>query len=340
MGAVHIDIHKQDRKYFETSFSSEEDIYKLLWMIDIVYEEAYQGNHEALCIINDLKNLIDIDNDALIEYIKIQNGKKPLSVKDFGKEIPEVVAERLGITKEDCERQIHKGVLDIINKNYELWSNWIKNKYKNTCIEYSKNKIKIKHHIEDEILKQMDYERKYCIKKNIFEGEEYPEDLQELINIQKQNYNKLTKLKEKLQKDKKKIELKEEIRKRISYNIQLTKDVGILKRHYNILVDKTNWKGVTTHVSFEEFQLHNMDDFEKEKQNIVKHQREKFEDEWQVEKIKETAKKVLTIKQYAIFNLYFINGLTQEKIAQIVNDTQGNISRDINNIIKKLKKYL
>ncbi len=57
-------------------------------------------------------------------------------------------------------------------------------------------------------------------------------------------------------------------------------------------------------------------------------------------KIQRIADKVLTDKQKVIFYLHFENQLQQEEIADIVDDTQGHVSRDIKKIIEKIKKNL
>jgi len=341
MGTVNIDIYKQDRKYIDISFTSEEDIYKLLWMFDMLFEEAYQGNAEALCIVNDFYNMMDKENKSLLEYVKIQTGKSPLTVNDYDRELAEVIAERLNITKEECEKQIYKGVLDLKNKNYDLWVEWINNIYKNIRVDYmDKKENDINYNVDEEKLKQLDYIKKYCVPKYLFKGEEYPKDLQDLIDIQKENFKRLNDLKEKLKTDKQNKQLKEEIRKRINYDIELRKDILILKRHYQIPIEKTNWKGSATNVSFEEFQIQNMSDFEREKQDTLRNQYDDIEDKWQVEKIKEIAKEKLTIRQYVIFNLYFVNELNQVQISDILDCTKQSISSELQQIIKKIKKNL
>ena len=40
MGSVKIDIYKDDKKYYDTSYSSEEDIYDILWLLDIILQDA------------------------------------------------------------------------------------------------------------------------------------------------------------------------------------------------------------------------------------------------------------------------------------------------------------
>lgn len=328
MGAVQIDIYKQDRNYQNTSLSSEEDVLNTLFIIDAIREDAHNGNHEALVVLLDFENLF-LKNEVCNEYYKIVTGYRGYSLNDYGKDILDLISERLNLTKEECKEILHKSITNIVNDNLELWSNWAN--------IYFKGKCKVKNYssfpesrIDNSKYYFSDYYSKHIYSNKQYEEYNYPNDLQELLNAQKSNKQKIVEL-DKLKKSKSiSKEKAEELRKRNSFDISLSKDIIILKKHYDIEIKNNNNKGSTGVVSL----LDNDIDI------IEYNYADSILDELQIEKIKEIAKAILTDKQLVIFNLYYMSGMNQKQIAELIGETKGNISRDLKISLDKIRNNL
>lgn len=342
IGSVKIDIHAGDKKYYNISYSSKEDICKIFKIIDIIYEDAYKGNKEALVIINDIQNLIDEDDFVLREYINIQIGKKPLTVKDCNVKIIDVVAERLGLGYEKCEEEFYKSISKIQNKNMELWRKWIENNknnmfFVNKTIKNDKKEQKISI-IDENKLKELDYIKKYLVPKYIFESNSYPKNLQELIKFDKYNLKVLKDLSEKYKNDKKNSKLKDEIRKRTNYDIELSKDIVILKKHYNVKIKNTNKKGKNKNIPIQFIKDSELTSRIKELENDVLIDKLRLiENAISIAKIDSFTELKLTKKQKEIFDMYYKDGYTQQQIADRIKVTRPYITKALKNIINKIK---
>jgi len=349
MGSVKIDIYKDDKKYYDTSYSSEEDIYDILWLLDIILQDAQKGNKEALITLKDLNNLLTIYYPVLSEYCNIQMGFKPMKLEDQQKEIIEVVSSRLNMTKEECEREILIAVLHIKKTNMNNWYNCINKNYKNYIVAASKKNfvdalISLPRRtlvsyegskITSESLWQVDYCKKYVVAKHIYKGDIYPEDLQELIELQSKNEILVKTLSK--NKDKNKQE-KLELSKRIKLRKTLQEDINILKDHYRI--PRNHYYTESQDVSHKELMYYKKKLPPREEYVEREYDNTEVLDEWQVEKVKDIANKILTKRQMVIFSLYYEARLTQLEIANIVNDTQGHIARDLKQIIKKIQNNI
>ena len=349
MGSVKIDIYKDDRKYFETSYSSEEDIYDILWLLDIILQDAQKGNKEALITLMDLKNLMTVNNPVFNEYTNIQMGFKPMKLEDQGKEIIEVVASRLNMPKKECEKQVLNAVLHIKKTNLNNWYDCINKNYKSHIVAARKKNFvdalvflprrTLASHegskITSESLWQGDYCKKYVVAKHIYKGDTYPEDLQELIELLNSNKIKLDKLKAiKLRTGSE----KSEMNKRIKLDISIRDDINILKDHYKIPRNHNYTEGQD--VSNNELMYYKRKPIEFEELVEKEYDNSEALNEWQVEKIKNIASKILTKRQLVVFSLYYESRLTQQEIASIINDDQRNVADAIKRIIKKIKEKI
>lgn len=337
MGVVRIDIYQQDRKYHNLSLSSDEDILEVLFIADIIKQDAKKGNHEAIVLKLDFEKLF-LRNDVCKEYYKILNGYDETylpndRIKDHKKSIIELVAERLHMSKEECEDILHKSISEMVEENKEIWSDWANERFKGKVKVINTPSSLLKWDDESKFY-QNDFNKKYIMSNHNYKEFDYPKDLQELVDAQKKNEKIIEEL-ELLKKDKKITkEQKEQLKKRIRLDIALWEDIGILKNYYKIEIKKTNTKGKKEVVSYsEEYSDRDVELLNEENTDIVNN-------EWQLHKIKSIAEKVLTNKQLVIFNLYYVANMSQQQIAELLNETQGNISRDLQVSLKKIRKKL
>lgn len=329
MGSVKIDVDKADRNYYSTSLSSEEDILEILHTLDAMKKDVDKGNYEALAVVLDFEKLF-LRNDVCREYHTTLIGDSPFVVQDYGKNILDLVSERLNIPKQQCEDILYNSINEMIEENKELWLNWVNKNFKGK-IKVKKNRKSQLSTIDDSSFYQTDFNRKYIVNNKMYKELGYPSDLQELIDVQKKNQNRIDELNSLKKAKKITKELREELRKRIRFNIGLWEDINILKKHYGIQIQNNMVKEKVKIVSYSENDL-DIEDYQTDNDFII--------DEWQLHRIKETASDVLTDKQLVIFNLYYISGLTQQQIADLINETRGHISRDLKISLEKIRKNL
>lgn len=325
ISTVKIDIYAKDRKYYNTKFSTKEDIENLFFTLDIIKNDAYTNdNYEALVTYLDFLKILD-DDAVISEYYKIlMNDKVYISKEDKKADIKRIklnqdidildlVSRNLNIPKDECINRLDKSLIKMVQVNDDL------------------EVIKI--NPLSKSLQDVDYNRKYVVPNLSYQEKDYPQDLQDFINEQKRNQVKIDKL-NKLKKDKK-LTKKQKIErgKRIKHNVKLWEDIHDLKEHYRIPIKNNMVKEKTEIVSFNGDYMIEGKMTEDLKSNA-------FSDQWQLHKIKRTAEEVLTCKQLYIFKLRFIAGLKQEEIADMLNETQGHISRDINICLEKIKNNL
>ena len=173
------------------------------------------------------------------------------------------------------------------------------------------------------------------VAKHIYKGDTYPEDLQELIELLNSNKIKLDKLKAiKLRTGSE----KSEMNKRIKLDISIRDDINILKDHYKIPRNHNYTEGQD--VSNNELMYYKRKPIEFEELVEKEYDNSEALNEWQVEKIKNIASKILTKRQLVVFSLYYESRLTQQEIASIINDDQRNVADAIKRIIKKIKEKI
>lgn len=316
MGAVQIDIYAQDRKYHDISYSSFEDIRDIFYRLSEIAVDASDGNKEALCILHDINNYIQ-DNDVLIEYYNIQTGENPLTVDDYDLDIFDIISNRLNLKYDLVKKYFNDGIHELVNKNHDKWVDRINIRYKNHLF-VKEDSQPLQSKISEQSYKDLDYQKKYCShinKKN--EGSH--DELINLIKIFSNNKNKIEELQSIQNKTK---EQMREYSKRITYSKQLSEDIRILKDHYNIdyKIPEINDNHYTLRDN--EYPINNCDS------------------DWITEKITSIAEECLSEKQYLIFNLYFLCGLSQNEIANIVKTSRQNITRFIKDIVKNLQDNL
>jgi hypothetical protein len=316
MGTVKIDIYKKDRHFKDLSYSSPEDIYDILFSLDTIFEEYQNGNKEACCIYCDIINLSkQINNPALNEYINIQTGVSPLTIEDYDKTLVEVISERLNLTLSDCEDELYSSIMKMSQLNNELWEEVILIHYLNKKVNSTTTYTLPPTNITNESYWNLDYEKKYIFSKHSHVSNGQPEDIRGLLEIIEKNNQKIEQTTD-----------KKERKKRIKYKIELLKDLSILKKHHDIPINQKNNQGTFYEIPYND-------------EDIMDYQ-DDVSDLWKYDKITAIANKVLTPKQLIIFNLYFLCNLKQTEIAEIVNETQGHISRDLNIAIDKIKKNI
>ena len=327
MGASGFIAETKEKIFRNLSFSSVEDVYDVLWLLDAIIDGYEDFNVEALATKIDFVNLTnEINSNVLNEYILIQIGEKPLKTEDYGKEILEVVAERLNLSLIECEQELAKSIELLVSQNYRLWYRWYLQNYKDKMV--CQNNIHPSPFNDLEGWKDIDYRQKYLWKKNIQPSDEFPNEFNELLEYRNKNLNEIkwyqsrTNLTEKQQ---------EKLKFLKKNQIEIDKDISKIKRSLSLPINKNNQCGKKEIVSFDDArdQYDSFDTYDL-----------KTYDGLTYSKIINIADKVLTNKQKVIFYLYFENQLTQTEIANIVNDDQGNISRVLQKSIEKIRKEL
>lgn len=319
--AGHIDTYTKSKPFQDMSYSSKEDVFKILWMFDTIEREKNKLNIDALAIYVDIMELTK-GLEFLTEYIYIQLGRTPMSVEDHGKEISEVIAERRGIGKDECDREISKEIDIVVERNKQ---GWIESVLNQEIYHYPKKVGAKREYFSDEKNKKIDFEIKHGRLAEEQVGKEkewYPESLQNVIDAQKENENRMSELRSIKERNE---EERKELNRRIKYDIRLFNDIQELKRHYGYEYAQESIREGS--YSFNE-DIDIEDDFELDEAL----------GEWEVESIKVMAEEVLTDRQFIVFNLYYIVGMTQQEIADILSSYKSNINRDIVNIISKLKE--
>ncbi len=120
-------------------FTSFEDVYDGLWMLDALIDGYENMNVEAIVTKVDFYNLLEtVESPVLNEYVSIQTGKNPMTVDDYSLEITEVIANRLNISLEECEDRLTKAIeLLLAQKHREWFVNYLNN-YKGKYIKSTK----------------------------------------------------------------------------------------------------------------------------------------------------------------------------------------------------------
>lgn len=327
MGSSGFIAETKEKTFKNLSFSSVEDVYDVLWLLDAIIDGCGDFNVEALVTKIDFVNLAnEINSDVLNEYILIQTGEKPLKAGDYGKTILEVVAERLNLSLKECEQELAKSIELLVSQNYRLWYRWYLQNYKNEMV--CQNKTHPSPYNDLKGWKDIDYRRKYLWKKNIQPSDEFPDEFNELLEYRNKNlsemrwYQSRTNLTEKQQ---------EKLKFLKRNQVEIDKDISKVKRSLNLSINKNNQYGKKEIVSFDDSrdQYDSFDTYDS-----------KTYDGLTYSKIVDIADKILTNKQRVIFYLYFENQLTQTEIANIINDNQGNVSRVLQKSIEKIRKEL
>ncbi|MED1665760.1 sigma-70 family RNA polymerase sigma factor [Brevibacillus laterosporus] len=335
MGTVKIDLHSANNRYKNYSFSSVEDITELLWIYDGLIYDKEKFNVDALVTLVDFEELIK-DSDLIQEIVNIQKGITPLSPNDESLDMISVIAKRKNLSKEDCEKKLLKEIKKVNKKNNKKWINYIEENWKNKLINTQKVKSKSIEWLPKENFIIADFSRKHLKTKPVLNEELLPNDLQELMTILKKNEEKIKLIKNLKQKTQKE---KTELRKRINYNKTLSADIQILKQHYGLSVKSTDKQKNLIHLTNEEiiyYENGKKKEFDLVDQEYCYH----IQNEWYIEKVKKLADSILTDKQKIIFTLYFIDGFTQQEIADILCENRPNISSDLKRIRNKLNKNM
>jgi predicted DNA-binding protein YlxM (UPF0122 family) len=299
------------------SYSSVEDLEKIIFLIDLIEQQKNKFNYEAMAVYLDIMSIV-ANYPFVREYIDILLGRKP--TKNINSGTIETVAARMSVDIETCVKRIHKELTKIVNKNKELWTKTI-GKQKPYILKENVVENSLEH--EDRELEniKLDYVRKYNVPTFKYPDVIMPDDLREMIEFQKLNEQILTELKKT---KKKTFQEKGELKKRIKWNKEIFQDIEILKHHYGLSCesefakDKGSSTKVETHVD----------------------ELGKGFDEWEISKIMDISDKILTAKQQIIFNLYYLDGFTQQEIADILGSIQQDIKKDIKRIASKIKKNI
>ncbi len=323
MGSVKFDLKSKEQVFANMVFTSFEDVYDGLWMLDALIDGYENMNVEAIVTKVDFDNLLEtVESPVLNEYVSIQTGKNPMNVEDYELEITEVIANRLSISLKDCEEKLTKAIeLLLAQKHREWFVNYLNN-YKG---KYIKNITKKKSQLHDlNNWQEIDYKKKYMWKNNLLPSDVYPNELNEMLEFRERNNEKIRKVE--------KSKNKEDLARLYRERVRIDQDISDIKKYYNIQLNKTNWKGKS------KLKKSYNDDFDFV-EDVDTYDSSVF-DSLTYHKLQRLADEVLTDKQRVIFYLHFENQLHQREIAEIVDDTQGNISRDVKKIIEKLKKNL
>ncbi|MGG3987500.1 sigma factor-like helix-turn-helix DNA-binding protein [Bacillus smithii] len=348
MGSVKFDLTKNEIKLKDLGLNSVEDIYDLLFRLDIIQAEKEQGNNEAFFLFNDLINSLQYinENKYIKSYIDIQLGITPMGVDDFDKEVEEVCSERMGISIDEFKNGLHKNIEDIYKYLKNKRSKWIDSYYKNKVID-TNLKVNKEYELLSDVTKlyQIDFNKKYMDHKIIYRNIEKPKSLEELESYQKELELKIKDTKRKLNKYRKKdnkkfFKYKNELSKLQSLNIQVRKDINIIRECYGETLGHQNKKGKKDTVSYDS----NMSEIvNAHEEQLAKERYESYsaiDANIEVGKLQKIAEKKLTNRQYIIFELYYLNGMTQQEIAEIMGSFQPNVKRDINKINKILNENI
>lgn len=339
------------------SFSSVEDVYEILNKLDVIIQDSHEGNKEAIALVEDFRRLIiksDLQYSILDFYISYQNETNCFEDNCF-KSIIEVISEKLNLSLFMCRETLFGELQILVNSNYNMWLDWFDNHY------YVAKDCKIKKPLESKI--EIKFQEPYKPINTV--PDIIPNDLQQLIKEEKNNLDKLLKLEEFLSifaltvqeakemelldiigiyKDIKeykdiilidgkfKRQIKREKKIRVRMKIDLYEKISLLKKSYGFPVQKTNTQGQKSIVSFN-------NDFVSE-EIVIEDNLNNLNDSFDLEIISDTAKKVLTNRQYVIYSLYYVSGLTQQEIANIVETSREHITQELKNILYKIKKNM
>ena len=345
-----LDTILEDKNYNNVSFSSENDIRQFLDSFDIIQAEALDGNMDALCLIEDFSKLI-YDNgqpvcEMICEYIKIKSGQKRVLDKN-GDEIEDII-QQIATDKGRWVRTINKLIDEeiefIIEKNTDKWLKSVKKKYdiKNRN-SYDFEKVgqtidKMSDDGFDRILRDIDYEKKYGRfekedVKNI-KIEEYPQELVDLEKAYESNQERLKtlrKIEDRSDKEKK------ELNRRIKMSDDFLHDIKYVRDLYGINYEDNT---IETFGDWNRFLYDDYMDSRMIVETLSESDRSVFSDNIKLNTVKRVAKEILTERQMTIFELYFFESMTQKEVAHIVGTSRWTISRNLDEIIGKIKKSL
>ena len=338
----------------DISLNSIEDIYDFLWQLDFVYMQYQNGNEFANCLYNDFLDLIEQMEDyeeGLAKYIKlyhdVQIGKVPLREYDNLSEklgVTDIISLVTGEELSKVEERLHYEITEMYEFNKLTWLRTNKNKYKDIEITYEDEKDKIVHINEDKLIK-LDYMIKYTHHANRYKDDFKPSEIEELEEYREiilKNIDKYKKLSNKYKGENTERYTKYRglLSKFNAIKIQIDKDIGELKRHYNLPIGKQNQYGRRSFVSYNSGISEIADSHENSKRNLIEEQIDYFNVKYSVGKLHKIAEKKLTERQLMIYKLYYENGLTQREIADIMGERRDNIKNGIKAILKKINKNL
>lgn len=348
MGAVKFDLHKESIPFLDFGTVTYDEIYDFLFNIDIIYNYHVNGNITATCIYLDFKNLMTMMNDnSYIEMIhNIIIGKTPYTNKDRDLSVIEVAAKRIGNSPEDFEQRLSTNIFEMQQIGREVWLQWVNQCYHNCDFGIESKKTK-KHNflLNDKKLRELDFLRKYSYNKRIYNKEQLPKSIQDLYDYRETILNNIDTNKKMAKKYHKKDnerykKYNKEIKRLVNIKIGVDKDIGILKTHYNIPIGKQNGSGRIVNISYNPNDGHIIQQQERRLEKAIEMQNEALIDEFHVGKLQKIAKNILTIRQYIIFEMYYINGMTQQEIADVLGVSQQAIDKSVSKAIKKIKSEI
>lgn len=313
------------------SFSSEEDINELLNTLDIISEGIKDGNEDMLLTMIMFDELVEtIKKPIYIVTMKnIIIGNTPMQVSDHGKSVEQVSSEKIGISLEEFNKGLKKNIKDIIKNNRSNWEKYINERYKNIYFNYTDD---ISNEWVGDILNPQDgiiltYKRDSVMKELSKEDEEtlnglisYQKELEELINSGDLSDREVSRL--------------------TTMNISIRKDIYDIRKTNGEVFYDNRYRGKRQMVSYEREIRNNLAIHNQQNEERLDDQNEDIVKQENIKKIKNIAKEKLTTRQYIIFQLYYLNGMTQQEVANIIGLKQPYIVEASRAIIKRISKNM
>lgn len=321
----------------EYSFSSVEDVYDFLSRLGFIYEKK-EKDEELLHHYIDFLRLIDkIDNNEfIILYHDAKIGRHSSKHTKTASDIGDICAKIMKINKNEFDEGLLGNVEDVVKINKQEWLEYINKKYKNKIIV--SEPIKKKEQI-DTINRNTSSEKtvKNKIELTQEQLQQKEKDLSGLYEYLDDIENRLDTLSKS---DKKGTD---EYKKLTNIKIQVQKDINIIRKSYGEALGNQNKMGRRGFVSYDSENpnyQHIVSTHENYLSNLKDEQIYELKKEEKIKEVKNIAKKILTNRQYIIFEFYYFNGLTQQEIADLMGLDQRNITNDLKIIINKIKKNL
>lgn len=324
------------------SFSNKSEIVDVLENYDILYNMALDGDLDIIDTLSDFDRLlnhsVDGDNNSddypiIREYIDIQRG---LKLVDVDLSIIDQIAKNNRRWSKTISKLLDDEIEKVAKSANDRWGQSARCNYDNN-INLNDN---ISTHNKTSRFSEFDSEvaddvlDRGTTKSIDVSHEDYPEELLNLEEMYRSNYDRLIELREI---DSRNDDERKEMNKRINMNKDLLEDIQYIKDSHNISYDT-----VDRPEDFNEWNTVSYND-QMDGVNVIKVGEDfssEYSDNIKIDLIRSVAKKCLSEREHNIFKLYFFENINQKQISKIIGCNQSSISRNIDGSIKKIRKEI
>ncbi|WP_099301848.1 sigma-70 family RNA polymerase sigma factor [Bacillus sp. Marseille-P3800] len=359
MGAVAFDLNKDEIKYRDYGLHNVEEIRQVAYMIDQIYHSRNNGSGAASSLYLDFLDLInkiedpkyiktyhDIQVGIFAEQKLVQARLKGMPPEPFEGTAEEESAHYLGVSLSDFKRGLESNMESMSVVAYSQWQehfeDYVNVHINRLIIPKTFPKWDKKLTLDQGKLVELDQLLKHVHPRHAYRKTFLPREIKELDMFKAGLTEKIKQVSELKKKYKEKDtalfnRYKDELKKLETMEIQINKDISLIKNIYGIKIGNQNKKGSTSFTSYTNAgEIASAHEHALDEQ--AHKQKEELETKYTLEKIKVLSEKILKPNQQILLQLYYVLGLKQREIAELTGVSQQAIDKKLKTIIKKLQQ--